>query len=171
VRTIPPSPPPQDLWPGVRLERPPRGLDDINDAEEDAWEYLGHLVGMMQEGRAANRALDYDAAGQPRPSLSLLRYEAHLFGWVTDVHRAAEWLRLPGGHRNWKVDLIIAGGNRFYCHGAGDWYLDGKGFLDHADRRDLANVDLVQMARRAAKAEDRRVAALAERRALDRPTH
>lgn len=154
---------PAKLWPGVRKERPADGLDVMNEEEEDAYALLRHLFLSVTKGRVVRRWEDYDAAGQPRPSELFVTREVLDSHAVRDTHMCAEWIRLPGGYLNWIVDLFIAGLGRFYSYGAGDWYLDAKGFLEHADWRDLANTDLVLMARRAVEMEERRLAGRATR--------
>ena len=154
---------PARLWPGVRKERPAGGARAMNDAEEDAEALLSHVFMSVATGRMEHRRAAYVDSGIPVPSDNFLMREVLGRHSVTDAHMCAEWIRLPGGHLNWIVDLLIARLGSFYSHGAGDWYLDARGFLEHADRRDLANTDLVLMARRAVEMEERRLAGRASR--------
>lgn len=142
-------------WAGVRPTRPDGGLAALNDAEGRALDLIAYATDVIATSRAVALAEAYDEAGVPGLPHDLLMVQVTRECIVSDVHLVAESFGLPGGHRHWLVDLYLAFEGRYYCHGAGDWYLDAEGFLRHADGRDAADADLTGLARAQVEADAR----------------
>lgn len=141
-----------ETWAGIRTERPDCGLQGLNDAETAAIVWLWHVANERVEARFQSglRHVGEELLGQGldrRRRKRAIRDLAFRTWWLRDVQAAAAIIGLPGGAYHWIVDLALARDGMFYSHGAGDWYLDANGFLEHADWRDLANKELVRLAR------------------------
>jgi hypothetical protein len=141
-----------ELWADIRTERPDCGLDSLNDIETAAIVWLWHVANERVEARFLSglRHVGEELLGRGldrRRRVRAIRDLAFRTWWLRDVQAAADLIGLPGGEYHWIVDLALAMDGIFYSHGAGDWYLDAKGFLQHADWRDLANKELVRLAK------------------------
>jgi hypothetical protein len=119
-----------------------------NEAEERAEVALRAAAIERTDLRAEAIALAFQRLAPPRLSEGLSQQVAMAGFWAVDVHHAAEALRLPGGHRCWIVDGVIAGGGRFYSHLL-DVYVDAETLLANPDSRDYPEV--VEAARRFAE--------------------
>jgi hypothetical protein len=150
-----------EMWAGIRTERPDCGLQGLNDAETAAILWLWHVATERVDlrFRSGLRHVGEELLGVGRErrrrvwAIRALALEHYL---LQETQAAADLIGLPGREYHWIVDLALAHHGRFYSHGAGDWYLDAKGFLEHADWRDLENRELVRLAHRAVDEEERR---------------